>query len=638
MEVQIDRHSPSNKLQSNLMSTERRNLIEPVLPESYFNCSGTVFGNDMEATDLATVHNQASQNFQSWNLTERNEPEKYFMRQYGDSPISDSSFESPPVDWEQQRTSQSPALQRSTNSPVSNGSPIVPKPTPLLKAESPKTENLKTIETNATQGPRLNNQFNYENHYHNLHQENAFSLLDRLYSNYYLQSLRLVETKLESIKHQIVQGGKTLNQSLPLTICSLRFEMEQYQKDFETLKTEHFLSAVDFNNILSLENHNRMFLFPQLSLYEGEAHNSEFAKLNPVQLTILKQQNSGLVFKDKPIGSFVLKLLCGATVTEISTSNILPELVDIRGGKSKSKERNIKDMMNSHEVFDKSGVATFTDLKFSSGTYPNLISLKFTTTVTSIINGEKITKKVESQLSKPFIVMTNSGSQWKEALGVWIKDQAFEDHSKIPMARFYNYFQQNYLVATKQDTNSVGRCLEINDFEYLMNAKFKQGLFKQSIQLVEFYKFWDWFGPYVKKIRYQKHMGSLFESGLLACFITGEEASTILSDKPEGTFLIRLSERINGEFVITYKYEGGVRHYLLQPEDVTDKKRTFIDFLVETHLFVYILQAQISSGTKQWITLEKHKVLEKFYKKKVLSSTPIVYRPGLAYDTTFPKK
>lgn len=118
----------------------------------------------------------------------------------------------------------------------------------------------------------------------------------------------------------------------------------------------------------------------------------------------------------------------------------------------------------------------------------------------------------------------------------------------------------------------------------------------------EFQVFWDWIGPGLKRVRYQKHLLWLFENGFafclwliwhgryLACFVTGSEATTQLKNEIPGTFIVRFSERLSGEFVISYAHASGVRHYLVQPGDISDKKRTFVDFLGQSSHFVYILQ------------------------------------------------
>jgi len=59
----------------------------------------------------------------------------------------------------------------------------------------------------------------------------------------------------------------------------------------------------------------------------------------------------------------------------------------------------------------------------------------------------------------------------------------------------------------------------------------------------------------------------------LCAFVTGPEAEEQLKPETVGSFIIRLSERLDGEFVISYKHQTGVRHYLIQPNDTADKKK-----------------------------------------------------------------
>lgn len=87
----------------------------------------------------------------------------------------------------------------------------------------------------------------------------------------------------------------------------------------------------------------------------------------------------------------------------------------------------------------------------------------------------------------------------------------------------------------------------------------------------------------------------LIHFSYLACFITGSEATAQLKNEIPGTFIVRFSERLSGEFVISYAHASGVRHYLVQPGDISDKKRTFVDFLGQSSHFVYILQVHHSA-------------------------------------------
>jgi len=129
----------------------------------------------------------------------------------------------------------------------------------------------------------------------------------------------------------------------------------------------------------------------------------------------------------------------------------------------------------------------------------------------------------------------------------------------------------------------------------------------------------------------------LFENGYLACFITGRESEEQLKTEPTGTFLIRFSERLDGEFVISYTHQTGVRHYLIQPDDTADKKKTLIDFLGLNPLFVYILQVITQpSGKRVFYRHGKDKVLQKYYKKAPKQVVKGQTMPGNPYETRLP--
>lgn len=172
---------------------------------------------------------------------------------------------------------------------------------------------------------------------------------------------------------------------------------------------------------------------------------------------------------------------------------------------------------------------------------------------------------------------------------------------------------------------------------------------KGTLSPKEFQTFWDWIGPGLKKIRYQKHLLWMFENGFvafhflpltlgryLATFVTSAEAEEQLKNLSPGAFLIRLSERLNGELVISYSHQSGVRHYLIQPDDTADKKKTLIDFLGQNGLFTQLLQLTTTGqGKKVWSLHGKDQVLQKFYKK---SSKPETKQSGEGnpYDTRLP--
>lgn len=441
------------------------------------------------------------------------------------------------------------------------------------------------------------------------------SPLEKLVNNQYLYCLRQMEADLKLIRTRIVQGDI---QCLEEDLQHIRYQLTQYANEFKNLKSTHFLRPGDFANLLSLEEFLLSTLLPQLGLYEmdcmhlrnPDSSNGAIA----VCLSIVSQENCGPISKEKAIGPFTLRLLTGATITQIQSGPVQPEIVE---GTQRIKKNN-QELENARQSFRENGTAVFSDLKFSSGTFPSLVRLRFRVTIELVTEGQNVMKTIESETTKPFISMTNTGSQWKDAAGTWLKEECFHavDTYDVSIARVWNFFQKHYLQCTKQELNHIKRPLFMKDFEYLLRAKFKQGCEKSTMNQKEFQRFWDWVGPGLKKIRYQKHLLLLFEAGYLATFVTREEANEQLKDETIGTFLIRLSERIDGELIISYTHATGVRHYLIQPDDTADKKKTIIDFLGQNSLFVYILQLCTQpSGKRVWYKHNKESVLQKYYKK-----------------------
>src|SRR3546814_643572 len=85
----------------------------------------------------------------------------------------------------------------------------------------------------------------------------------------------------------------------------------------------------------------------------------------------------------------------------------------------------------------------------------------------------------------------------------------------------YHLFFWRFPYLSNQVT-SPKRPLYLEDFDYMLNCKFGNGLHeKATITIDEYQVFWCWIGSALKRIRYQKHLLWLFESGYLAAFITG---------------------------------------------------------------------------------------------------------------------
>eukprot|EP01121_Diplochlamys_sp_Union-15-3_P004908 TRINITY_DN15110_c0_g1_i1.p1 TRINITY_DN15110_c0_g1~~TRINITY_DN15110_c0_g1_i1.p1 ORF type:complete len:155 (+),score=14.72 TRINITY_DN15110_c0_g1_i1:80-544(+) len=136
----------------------------------------------------------------------------------------------------------------------------------------------------------------------------------------------------------------------------------------------------------------------------------------------------------------------------------------------------------------------------------------------------------------------------------------------------------------------------------------------------EYTQFWEWIGPSLKKIRYQKHILGLFEQGYFCAFLTRIEAEQILVNKRSGSFILRLSTRYAGEFVVSYLpgEKLPVRHYLIKATDTADKKKTIADFLGQYSIFKYIVQVMtLDNGETQYNARKKDDVLRKYKRKSI---------------------
>jgi len=463
------------------------------------------------------------------------------------------------------------------------------------------------------------------------------SPLERLTSSQYYVVLAQLETKLKAMRMMLLQSNFTLAEQIDMEISD---ELIRLSEEFIAIKSTFFLRPLDMDRLTEMEEALSNHLVPQHRNYEielqhGLSKNKDMNLELPLHLSILSQANAGPIFKEKPIGHFVLRLMNGATISQIQCDPVHPEIVET----SQRVKRNNSDLENQRMTFKENGNLTFTDLKFSSGTFPHPIRLKFRCSVTVTIGGKKITRTIESLPSKPFISMTNTGSQWKDAAGTWLKEDCFGEAFEVPIAWMWNYFQKHFLQATKQDSQDIRRPLLLRDFAYLLHVKFGQGLEKRFINQKEWQSIWDWIGTSIKKIRYQKHMLWMYEQGYLAGFVTRQEATEALQHEMPGTFLIRFSERVDGEYVISYVHLSGVRHYLVQTDDVSDKKRTFIDFLGQNKLLSIMMQL-VSSPHGSGIAWQKHdkdKILEKHYKRATSKQNkPPAVSSANPYDYVLP--
>lgn len=124
--------------------------------------------------------------------------------------------------------------------------------------------------------------------------------------------------------------------------------------------------------------------------------------------------------------------------------------------------------------------------------------------------GQSAPVTVESNSSSPLVVITNE-CQWEGSAGTLLKKEAFaHGQLEITWPKFANTMQHHFLRATRQELTRPKRILSPFDMQYI-HYKFFDG--RNMVNHTEFDAFWDWFGKSMQKLRYQRHIGSLWQNG-----------------------------------------------------------------------------------------------------------------------------
>lgn len=362
----------------------------------------------------------------------------------------------------------------------------------------------------------------------------------------------------------------------------------------------------------------------QLELFQQEIQRLTLSPQHPqfsrpvCALVIVEQPMPMVITKGKHLDDdpIIVQLLTGANVEIQSFSKVKVAMISdnqqVKLNSSKSIENDTQTMDGLRRI------ATFY-LKFLAGTRKNSMRLRFGIQLQIVQNGAPQTCTVESNSSRPFIVITNE-CQWEESEGILLKKDTFGDQAEVTWQQFANVLQRHFLRATRQDLIRPTRQLLECDLEYLNQTFFDcQPIINQK----SYDAFWEWLGKAVQKLRYQRHICPLWQTGLIYGFLTREGVKAALIHEEVGTFLIRLSERHPGMFALGYKtddpdIEKSVRHYLIQPEDTSGAKKTLPDFLAASPAFQFILAVtnELENGAPLVRKVPKDAAFQPYYSKK----------------------
>eukprot|EP01087_Luapelamoeba_hula_P008701 TRINITY_DN2196_c1_g1_i2.p1 TRINITY_DN2196_c1_g1~~TRINITY_DN2196_c1_g1_i2.p1 ORF type:complete len:993 (+),score=172.72 TRINITY_DN2196_c1_g1_i2:170-3148(+) len=417
----------------------------------------------------------------------------------------------------------------------------------------------------------------------------------------------------------------------------LKKQIDSALAQLEYLNDHHILHAPDAYKVVKIletfQLHSR-----RLRIFLDEFYQYQSARpgqiIPPVAaLAITRQPFPCTVKQSKSVDEIVeVQILTGSKVDIQGPTKVIAELINEDFNPVTKKKNAVPAIQNGEELLDESGVATFKRLTFPHGSRVKSVNMRFSLDVT--INGQLV--QLQSEASRPFIVMTNHG-QRSTTEGKLLKKHTFYARSEISWYAFANAMQLHYLRATKQDPSKPTRPLSFKDIEYLHMTKFSG---RGTVTQEDYDSFWGWFGTILYKIRnHQKHILPMWIKGLIYGFLSREDSDRLLQTPTAipGSFLLRFSDRCAGQFVIVYATQGKgkgpeesgpkeIKHYLIQPEDI-EKKSTLPDFLRDCDSLWYLLQVvrDADTGVVSLRPRNKDDVLSPFYTRERNSTLPNGY-------------
>ncbi|KYQ99913.1 signal transducer and activator of transcription (STAT) family protein [Tieghemostelium lacteum] len=518
--------------------------------------------------------------------------------------------------------SQSPLHVSTNQTPSSPLSSPLPSPTPFRNGMNNSGPQINTSGVQIHHQPQQQMQQPQQQQQQQSQMSSPQPILDTIYKLLSEQEQTLVQMIHEqsillnrlppNLDEQSIQSLKNLSQKQ----ITLSNQMNTEMSALDATKKGMILEPTDLAKLFALKQ-DLHIQFKQLSLLHNEIQailNPQHATTKPNVALVLKSQPFPVVIsKGKQLGEnqLVVLILTGARSNFHINGPVKATLVCDSHPTNKNNPSTPLEM-DSQPIYPATLTAHF-PLKFMAGTRKCSVNLKFGVNIRDMDN---VTTTVESDASNPFVVITNE-CQWEGSAGVLLKKDAFDGQLEISWPQFVNTLQRHFLIATKQDPVRPKRPLSAFDFKYIQTHFFGN---RPIIHQQDFDKFWSWFGKSMQTLRYQRHISSLWQEGIIYGYMGRQEVNDALSNQDPGTFIIRFSERNPGQFGIAYigvELPLRIKHYLVQPNDTAAAKKTFPDFLSEHSQFVNLLQwTKDQNGNPRFLKSHKDTALGSFAPKK----------------------
>jgi hypothetical protein len=404
-----------------------------------------------------------------------------------------------------------------------------------------------------------------------------------------------------------------------------------YGQELKKLRDTYLLSPHDLHKITLLSN-DLAFQEAQLDLFirERETLTGQPQPLPLASLYIINQPFPSIFMKKKQLIEQEIvhvKILKATNVETKVLSQVKAAIVCHNPYNSKTKKPKPVLDTDSSSVDLLSQTAKF-QFTFQSGTRKDIANLRFGVQVD--YGAGPVT--LESEFSKPLLVMTNE-SQYGDALKIVFVKDVFANVGEITWNYFANEVQRYFIQATKQDQTRPTRGLSLLDLHYIHQNFFGSA---SSVNQKNAERFWDWFGKVLRELRYQKNLCAMWKMGFIYGFLHRDLVQRTLINCNPGSFLLRFSESSPGSLTVGYRIppmpgmdpqqlvgQKAVRNYLIKDDDIMGPKKSLADFLHGRFEFQEIMQyygEHEADGRPKFRGLPRDEALRQFYSQTATST------------------